>query len=155
MVPQALFLYLVLLCYLLFFCVMPFQFGPGSVLYDTACSVFISQYYKNKHLAMLYVFLHAVLCIVVCLLPWVESVNPILIRRCSWTAKSCHKRSWSCCFSWKWVVVSRLWLWFIWIAHVLLNIVHIDGDFVLQIWWVIPCFSWSSWFQFLLTNRES
>ena len=74
-----------------------------------------------------YVFLYAVLCIVVCLLPWVESVNPILIRRCSWTAKSCHKRSWSCCFSWKWVVVSRLWLWFIWIAHVLLNMFILMG----------------------------
>lgn len=58
-----------------------------NALYDAACLGFISQYKGDKHVPMLYIIIIiilifcfiAVLCFMVCLLPWVESVVPILI----------------------------------------------------------------------------
>jgi len=50
----------------------------------------------------------SVLCCMVCFLPWFESTGSLLIWRCSWSAKGCHKGPWSCCFPWKWVIVSIL-----------------------------------------------
>lgn len=47
----------------------------------------------------------AVLCSMVWLMPGFKSVGALLIGRCSRTAKSSNKGSWSCCLPWEWADV--------------------------------------------------
>lgn len=87
---------------------------------------------SNVILTALFNNLLIVLCSLVCLLPRLKGADAVFIWGCSWTAKSCHTRPWSCYFPRKWIIVSIsvLLIWDMKSSHLIVDFNFYDLDMV-------------------------